>query len=101
MAKNFYLVTGAATQADVVAVGAASATFPNIIAMAAGETYVFTSTVACYIKQGAAPVASAAAGSALVPAGVQVLIDGALGIKLAVIQASTGGSASLVRAKAV
>lgn len=100
MAKNFYVVTGSAAVADTVAVGAASAEFPNINTMAAGQYFVFCSSVACWIKQGTNPVASAAAGSMFVPANVQVMIDGALGTELAVIQASTGGTASLVRVKA-
>ena len=101
MAKNFFVMTGAVTQADSVAVGAVSVTFPNIVAMAADQYYVYTANVASWIKQGATPTASAAAGSMFVPANTPVYIDGAYGVQLAVIQDSTGGKASLVRVKAV
>lgn len=101
MAKNFYVMTGTAAQADFVAVGAASTLFPNINAMAADQYYVYTANVASWIMQGAAPTAAALAGSMFVPANTPVYIDGAYGAKLAVIQDATVGKASLVRVKAV
>lgn len=91
------IADGTVTNADQVAVGAASAQFTNIVAMAAGQHYMFCSNIACWIKQGLNPTASAAPGSMYVPANVQVDIDGGVGIKLAVIQDAAGGKASLTR----
>lgn len=70
------------------------------VAMATGEWYVFTSTVACYIKQGApTPTASAADGSTIISAGESVIIKGDLGSKLAVIRiGTTDGEATLTKA---
>lgn len=85
--------------ADAVAVGAASATFPVITTMAVGQRFVFVANTACWIAQGAAPVASAAAGSMFVPANTQVMIDGANGARLAVIQDAVAGKASLTPAR--
>lgn len=101
MAKNFFVMTGAATQADFVAVNTPAASFSNINAMAADQYYMYTANVGSWIKQGAAPVASAAAGSLYVPANTPVLIDGGYGAVLSVIYDGTIGKASLVRVKAV
>lgn len=90
-----------AAHADSVAVGAASAQFTNIVAMAAGEIYVLVANVDLWYKQGANPTASAAAGSVFLPARATAVIDGSQGVKLAVIQDSTGGKASLCRARVV
>lgn len=81
--------------ADFVAVGATSAQFPNITAMAVNQYFLYSSNVASWIKQGSNPTASAAAGSMFVPAGYPVIICGADGAKLATIQDATGGKASL------
>jgi hypothetical protein len=61
-------------------------------AMAAGELWLFTANVDCYIKQGAAaPItASAADGSMLVPAGMPVLIDANEGAVLSVLGTAAG-----------
>lgn len=88
-------VTGTVTQADEVAVGASSAQFANIVAMAAGSYYILVATTDLWFKQGANPTASAAAGSCFLPKGVQACISGANGIKLAVIEDSATGKASL------
>ncbi len=95
MYAAFPLTTDAA-HADEVAVGAASATFPNITAMAPGQFFLLTSNVALWFKQGSAPVAVAAAGSMYLPPNTPVFISGANGAKLAVIEDSTAGKASLV-----
>lgn len=91
------VVTGTNTQSDEVAVGAASAQFANIVAMAAGQMYVFVSSTACWILQGANPTASAAPGSMYVPPNTIVFIGGLNGIKLAVIQDAAPGKASLTK----
>jgi streptogramin lyase len=91
------VITGANTQSDEVAVGAASAQFANITAMAAGQMFMFVSSTACWIKQGSNPTASAAPGSMYVPANTIVFISGANGVKLAVIQDAAGGKASLTQ----
>ena len=88
-------VTGTTATADEVAVGAASALFPNIQTMAPGQYFIYCANVASWIKQGAAPTASAAAGSLFVPANTPYFISGALGIKLAVIEDGSAGKASL------
>lgn len=67
--------------------------------MASGEFWVFTTSVAAYIKQGSAPTASAADGSTLIGAGQSCLIEGVLGAKLSVIYESIDGVATLTRAK--
>lgn len=80
---------------DSTAVGAASAQFaPDL---AAGQTWLFVSSTACWIAQGANPTAAASDGNMFVPAGVQVMIDGAGGEKLAVIRDTADGRASLTR----
>lgn len=65
--------------------------------MGANEFWMFVSATACYIAQGANPTASAADGSVYVPANVIIPINGRAGAKLAVIQAASGGLASLTR----
>lgn len=82
---------------DSQAVGAASAQLSPT--MAAGEVYVFISTTNCYVLQGANPTATAGDGSMFWPANVPLYIDGGLGAKLAVIQASAGGTASLTKCR--
>jgi hypothetical protein len=74
------------------AVGASSVQFAD---MTAGKRYIFRSTTDCFVKQGANPTAAAAAANLAVKAGECVYIDPALGLKLAVIQASAGGHATL------
>lgn len=70
--------------------------------MVAGEYYVLTSDIACYILQGAAPTASAADLNTYVAAGQSVPIDGGIGTKLAIIRVgSSDGVATLTRAKLV
>jgi hypothetical protein len=86
------------TSNATAAVGAASVLFTTV--MEANATYLFVSSTACHILQGAAPTA-AAGTSMYVPAGVVLPIDGALGARLAVIQAAAGGTASLTRARKV
>lgn len=94
--SRYYPVT---SSSDVQAVTGTHAVMAPT--MAAGETWLFVSSTNCYIAQAAAPVATAGDGSMFVPAGVVVSLDGGLGAKLSVIQASANGSASLTRAKVV
>jgi hypothetical protein len=91
------VLTGVNTKSDQVAVGAASAQFPNIVAMAAGQMFVFVSSTACWIMQSANPTASAAPASMYVPPNTIVFISGSNGAKLAVIQDAAGGKASLTQ----
>lgn len=84
------------TSSDSQAVGAASAPFTSTIGK--NEIWMFVSTTNCWIAQGANPTAAAADGNMFVPANVIVPISGLGGEKLAVIQASAGGTASLTRA---
>ncbi len=66
--------------------------------MAAGEFYVMTSTVSCYIAQGSNPTAAASDGSTIISAGESVLIDATIGAKLAIIRiGSSDGEATLTR----
>ncbi len=76
-------------------VGAASVLFATV--MGGDEVWEFCSSTACFIQQGAAPVASAASGSIFVPAGARVLVFGGQGARLAVIQQTAGGPATLSR----
>lgn len=88
---------GSAASSDFLAVGAASAQFPAINTMVAGQTFVFSSNTGCWILQGANPTAAASAGSMFVPAGVPIVIDGGIGAKLAVIRDSADGKCSLTK----
>lgn len=90
------LITPVTSRSEPLDVGAASAQFATLNAMAAGQWFRFFSNVACWIAQGADPTAAAnTAGSMPVAAGEAVLINGALGAKLAVIQDTGGGKAVL------
>lgn len=84
-----FLTTGAATviQSDMSTTG----------------TYVYTCDVDTYIRQSAAGTAATAANaSMLVAAGCPVLIDGAQGAQLSVLQKSgTGGAATLQKMTAI
>lgn len=79
------------------AVGTGSLQFG--LTMVANLRYLFASTTACWIAQGASPTASAGAGSMLVPPNTIVVIDGTCGAKLAVIQDSVAGKASLTQGR--
>jgi hypothetical protein len=76
--------------------------FPGIgSTMAAGQLFMFQATTDCWIAQGTgAVVATKGAGSFFVQKGIQILIDGAQGAKLAVLQDAAGGNASLVQVMA-
>lgn len=82
---------------DLKAVGAASVAFDTT--MVPNVKYMLVSTTLCWAAQGAAPVASAADGSFLIPPNVPVLIDGTHGAKLALIQHTAAGQATLVAVK--
>ena len=93
------LIIPVTASSDKLDVGVASAQFATLNALANGRIYRFICTVACWIKQAANPTASAAAGNMYVGANEVVLIDGALGAKLAVIRASGDGVATLTPVK--
>jgi hypothetical protein len=83
--------------AATVAVSGTHAVFTTT--MAAGEKYVLVSSTLAWCQQGAAPVATAAAGSWLIPANTPTLIDGGLGAKLSILQHTAGGSATLTKVR--
>ena len=56
------------------------------VTMVTRQVYVFTSSVACYLAQGANPTAAAANGSYYVAADHIIEVDGTAGTKLAVIR---------------
>jgi hypothetical protein len=91
------VVSGAGFNSDFVAF-TTTTQFAGVGAtMAAGQLFCFTATVDCWIAQGANPTATKGAGSMFVQKGVQVVIDGSQGAKLAVLQDVGGGNASLVQ----
>lgn len=68
--------------------------------MAARERWQLVATTDLWFKQGAAtPTAAAASGSVYLRAGELAYIDGTLGPKLSIIQATTGGSACLAKVR--
>jgi len=83
---------------DFVAIAAASAQFTGIGAtLVAGQAWRLTSTTDCYYQQGANPTAAAAAGSEFLQKGQPVMLDGAQGGKVALIQSAAGGFATIQR----
>lgn len=88
-------VSIASLNSAIATVGVASVVFTTVIG--GNEIWQFCSSTACFVAQGAAPVAAAAEGSIFVPAGVPILIHGNDGAKLAVIQQAAGGLATLSR----
>lgn len=92
---TYVAISGAS---DFVTVGAASAQFAGIgAALAAGQIWRLSASTDLYYAQGANPTATAGAGSEFVAKGVQVYLDGGQGVKLAVLQASVAGTATLTR----
>ncbi len=87
-----YQVDTANAVYSTVLVGAAEITDT----LTTGKLYVFTSTTNCWIAQGAAPTASAAAGSMFVPAGVAVLLNGGFGAAVSVIRNTADGACTIV-----
>lgn len=85
------------TLGDLVVVGAASV--QHTLVLTPNVRYLFVSSTLCYIKQGVNPTATAATGNALVPPNFPVIIEGNLGAKLAVLQHTAGGSATLTPIK--
>lgn len=93
-----YAMTGTAAQSEKAAVSAASAAFA--ITMAANETYMLQADCNICFLQSAAPTAVDATTAGFLAAGQQILIDGSLGAKLAVIgHVSATGFAFLMRVK--
>lgn len=83
------------------AVGASSAQFSlamNANGMPAQILYAFVANVDCWIAQGVNPTASAASGSAFVPARTMVFLDGFNGSTVSVVQDTAGGKASIAPA---
>lgn len=80
-----------------VAVGASTGQFS--VSMADPQIWMFVANVDAWIAQGANPTASAGAGSMFVPARTPVYILGSAGAKLAVIEDSSGGKASLTEVR--
>ena len=69
--------------------------------MTTGQIFMFQATADCWIAQGTGAVtASKGVGSFFVQKGIQIFIDGAQGSKLAVLQDTAGGNASLVQVTA-
>lgn len=94
-----FLSVNSAT-ADSAVIGAASVQFTTINAMAAGQFFELVANADCWYSQGANPTATAGAGSIFLPARKSVIIDGALGAKIALIQdGASAGKASLARIK--
>lgn len=85
------------TTSDSVTVSGTSAQFT--VAMVNGKKYIFISTTNCWVAQAANPTAAAADGNMFWPASVPLIVDGGVGAKLAVIQASAGGTASLTECR--
>ena len=79
---------------------AITGTSAQLGAMDPKACYVLVTSTLAWCSQGASPTASAGAGSFLVPANTPTLIDGAIGAKLALLQHTAGGSATLVRVRA-
>ncbi len=78
---------------DVKSVGGTQVNFDTT--MASGSFYILVTSTLSWVQQGGAPVASAADGSWLAPPNTPILIDGALGAKLSILQHTAAGSASL------
>lgn len=87
--------SGASQNCDYTAVGATATDFPTLV-MLTGHWYAFSANTDCWIQQGATPTAAKAAGSMFVSKGTIILIDGAQGPELSVVQDSASGAASLV-----
>lgn len=85
------------SSATTVAVSGTHAVFTTT--MEAGQKYLLVSSTLAWCQQGSAPVATAAAGSWLVPPNTPVLIDGTLGTKLSILQHTAGGTATLTKVR--
>lgn len=83
------------TTSKKIVVGAASVAAG--VTIGARERWIFTTTVACWVKQGVLPTATAGDTSTLVPAGGIVQFYGIGGPNLAVIQDTVTGNASVQR----
>ena len=95
------VVSGTGYDSDFVAftVDTAFSGFGN--ALTVGTLYMLTLTAAGWICQSnAGTAATKGVGSLYLPANVQILIDGAQGSKLHILQDAAGGNASLVKVTA-
>lgn len=77
------------TASQSAAIGGAAANVAT--ALVPGKRYEFTANTSCWIKQGAAPTATAGAGSLFVPAGRVVPITGSRGAIISAIQDAAPG----------
>ena len=91
---GFVPIAGAA---DFLAFATAAQFAGVASAMVPGQMWWFISSAPCWILQGANPTAVKAASSLYVPANTYLLIDGAQGAKLSVLQDATGGNACMQR----
>ncbi len=91
------LVAPVTSTSDVKSVTNVAAQFDA--EMGLGQWWMFSSTTACFIAQGANPTASAADGSVAVAAGQVVMLLGTHGAKLSVVRQSADGVASLCKAQ--
>jgi hypothetical protein len=97
------VVSGTGYNGDFVAFTTATPFTGLGVAMAVGHLYVFTATADCWIRQSTNATVNAAtkgAASMFVQKGIQILIDGAQGSQLSVLQDATGGNASLIEVTA-
>ena len=92
------VVSGAGYNSDFVAFTTSTAFTGIGAAMTSGTFYALTMTAAGWICQSnAGTAATKGTGSIFLPANITLLIDGAQGSKLTVLQDSAGGNASLVQ----
>lgn len=93
------VVSGTGFNSDFVAFTTATPFTGIGAAMANGKLYAFQATADCWIRQSANATTNAAAkaaGSFFVQKGIVVLLQGAQGLQLSVLQDASGGNASLV-----
>lgn len=85
--------------ADEVAVAGASATFPTLNMVITKQPglalYQLCANTDIWYSQGVTPTATAGPASVFLAKGVIAILDGSLGAKVAVIQDSAAGKASL------
>lgn len=95
------VVSGSGYNSDFVAFTVDTAFTGIGAAMVAGKLYMLTLTAPGWICQSnAGTAATKGVGSVYLGANIQLLIDGAQGSKLHVLQDSAGGNASLVEVTA-
>lgn len=78
-------------------VSGSSQQFATTLVAADEQYFVLSTATDLYFLQGANPTATAGANSTFLAAGQSCLVDGRQGAKLAVIQSTAGGGATLTR----